>query len=364
MADWASRGRVVASCIATAAAAATVGAGATSTSQSSGVALLTYVDARHELCGMRADGSHRLRLLRSRPLGAPTWSADGRHVAFALGRSGAIFVADARGLVRWHITLGKRYTAYHALWAPDGRHIAYLFSSEASPYDVGVAVARPDGTDDHEIAPIAPGLLPPDELSEPAWTADGRLAFHDQGTSTKPGGIYSMNVDGSDRQLLVRDGGQPAFSPGGSKLAYAASIGGVYVADADGSNPRPLALSTKATTPTWSPNGKRIAFLQRRSIVVANADGSSERVIASVSAAPYGSVFVWSPDSKLIAFTRGPSNVVGNRPFASSIVVARADGGGQRVVLRRRSTTFVQEPAWRPATTLPPAKRPPCAGPS
>jgi TolB protein len=222
-----------------------------------------------------------------------------------------------------------------------------------------MAVARPDGSDNHEIPPNAPGSLPPDEPSEPAWTPDGRrLAFNDQASTKAPQGIYSVNVNGSDRQLLVRDGGEPAFSPDGSKLAYV-TASGIYTADADGSNPRPLTLSTKATTPTWSPNGRRIAFQRGDTIVVANADGSNERVIASVRGWPYVTAFVWSPDSKLIAFTR-PSSTVGNRPFTSSIVVARADGGGERLVLRRRSTVRLQDPAWRPPTALPRANRLPC----
>jgi len=366
MADWASRGRVAASCIATAMAAAfTTGATAEPASPGSGTALLAYVDARGGLCAMRADGSHRLRLLRSQPpINAPTWSADGRYVAF--GRAGKIVVADSRGRVRWQFGDGR--SDGRPLWSPDGRHIAYSF---VTAYFVGLAVARRDGSDEHEIPPSAPGLLPPDEPSEPAWTPDGRrLAFNDQGSTKAPQGIYSVNVDGSDRRLLVAHAIAPAFSPDGSKLAYVAvsdsgaGFGGIYVADADGSNPHALTLSTKDTAPAWSPDGKHIAFQRGDAIVVVNADGSNERVIASATSWPYLSTPLWSPDSKLIAFTRHPTSVVGNRPFTSSIVVARADGGSERVVLRRRSTVPVQDPAWRPATALPRANRLPCAAPS
>ena len=314
---------------------------------------------------MRADGSHRLRLLRSRRVIAsdPAWSGDGRYVAF--GGGGKILVADARGRVRWHFSLGSRDGAGSPLWAPDGRHIAYVFSS---PYRQGLAVAQPDGSDDHEIAPIAPGSWPPDELTEPAWTPDGQhLAFNDQGSNKDPQGIYSVSVDGSDRRLLVAHAFDPAFSPDGSKLAYVAVDGaglpGIYIADADGRNPRTLTLSTDAISPTWSPDGRGVAFQRGDTIVVADADGSNERVIASsVGPFPYVTVFAWSPDSKLITFTR-PSRSFEDRPFTSSVVVAQADGGGERVVLRRRSKVLLQLPAWRPATPLPRAKRLPCAAP-
>jgi len=360
VADRASRRRVAASCIATAAAVA-CGAGATAApaSRSSAVELLTYVDSSGGLCAMRADGTHRVRLLSARlKVGAPNWSADGRYVAFtgAVSHQVKILVADTRGRVRWRNNV--IHSPFPPLqWSPDGGHIAYLFQW---PYGDGLAVTRPDGSDDHAIAVSTPPVNG-DAPNAPTWTADGRLAF-DYGPSTEvPQGIYSVDPDASDRRLLVAHAIEPAFSPDGSKLAYVAlsgsNLGGVHIADADGSNPRALTVSTDDAAPTWSPNGERIAFLRGDSIVVTDPDGSNERVIASAAR----STPVWSPDSKLIAFRRGPTSIVGNRPFTSQLVVARADGGGERVVLQRRSTTYVQQPAWRPATALPPEKRLPCA---
>jgi len=94
-----------------------------------------------------------------------------------------------------------------------------------------------------------------------------------------------VSVDGSDRRLPVAHAFDPAFSPDESKLAYVAVHGaglpGIYIADADGRNPRILTLSTDAVFPTWSPDGKGVAFQRGDTIVVADADGSNERVIAS-----------------------------------------------------------------------------------
>jgi Tol biopolymer transport system component len=88
---------------------------------------------------MRADGSHRVRLLSSRlTIGSPTWSADGRYLAFARGIGPdqiAIFVADSRGRVRWHFGGGRTNLEerdYLPLWSPDGQRPPGCSSSPAS----------------------------------------------------------------------------------------------------------------------------------------------------------------------------------------------------------------------------------------
>jgi Tol biopolymer transport system component len=314
-----------------------------------GAGPLTFVDVSGGLCLMRSDGTHRLRFLRSkRRVNSPVWSPNGRYVAFARATGGdqsKIFVADAQGRVLWHF--GEAHQDESPVWSPDGRRIVYTFKWA---HAIGLAVARPNGSDRHEIA-ISP-LAVPYGPGNPTWSADGRrLAFDDGGSFEVPQGIYSTSADGSDRRMLVSHAIQPAFSPDGSKLAYVVDAGifpgGIVIADAEGQNARTVTSSPDANSPSWSPNGRRLAFRQGRAIVIADIDGSKMRALTARSL----SGPVWSPDGKLIAFTRGPSGAAGDRPFTSMIVVTRSDGGsGERVVVRRFSKTWVQPPAWRPPT--------------
>jgi Tol biopolymer transport system component len=173
--------------------------------------------------------------------------------------------------------------------------------------------------------------------------------------------IYSVRIDGSDRKLLVENATRPAYSPDGTKLAYRGyGVGneGVFVANADGSDPYSVSSRIVGSDgPSWSPDGNRLAFVSRGDIVVARADGSGERVIAAFGSRSDQSAMRWSPDGRLVAFVHRAIY----RPFRSSIVVARADGSGLHVIGKsRRSVRALHSLAWRPAARLPAAARVPC----
>jgi Tol biopolymer transport system component len=325
-------------------------------------ALLTYVASPGGLCAVRADGSHPQRLTPAWRLHSPTWSPRGAYVAFSratgTGQS-KIFVANAGGKIVSRFGSGTNNGG--PLWSPDGRHIEYV---GAFAHIYGLMVAAPDGSGDGEVAgsPAWPTYGP----ANPTWSPDGqRLAFTDGDDVAVPQGIFSVEVKGSDRRLLVRRAYYPAYSPDGTKLAFVAfgrtGLGGVFVANADGSEPRAVSVAAGAAMPAWSPDGTRIAFVRDSAIVAARADGSGEDTVAPrVPSRVVVSGPRWSPDGRFVAFTRGPESSRSNRPFKSSIVVARAEGDNTRVIIRRFAKDVVEAPVWRSATPLPAVKRPPC----
>ena len=268
-------------------------------------------------------------------------------------------MADARGRVHW--TFGAWDRNGSPLWSPDGKHIAYRGSGDRGG---GYGVARPNGSGDHRVAECE-GYC----SALPTWSADGkRLAFENRLDRTGPVDIVSTRADGSDRRVLVADAQQPAYSPKRAKLAYTAPNGStwsLFVADVDGRNPRAVTPPSMGgvSWPTWSPDGTRLAFVDRLpdgdgAILVVRADGTGEPVVIA-SHLPLETYFrtpveAWSPDGKQIAFLRG-----------RSLVVASAGGGSERVVVPRVgnvgfTSDGVSLGAWRPAVALPAAKRPAC----
>ena len=107
------------------------------------------------------------------------------------------------------------------------------------------------------------------ELLPRSKCEEGKIAF------IADDGMYVMNPDGSDRKYLGPAGG--SWSPDGKKYAYI-SGGDIFVIDRDGSNLERLTENGLIYDLKWSPDGTKIAFSSRpwRSyyIYVISSDGS------------------------------------------------------------------------------------------
>ena len=238
---------------------------------------------------MKDDGSH-VRRLTDAPLYdyAPTWSPDGRHIAFVRdmhwggagkGQQDDIFLMNADGTQLRNLTQHPKYDG-GVTWAPDGKHLAF-------------ASGRSGETEIH-IMELATGAV--EQLTDnakeggfsaaPSWSPDGHHIAYEQ---VIPGGgrhIYLMDADGRNARPLLkgpqphligehlRQRGFPRWSPDGQHILYVEdelrfvpgkiirAANRLIVVDRNGRRPKNLGIPQKwdIGDACWTADGKAILF--------------------------------------------------------------------------------------------------------
>lgn len=172
-------------------------------------------------------------------------------LAFFAGQAGSrdVYVvrSDGRGLKRLTTSAARESSLS---WSADGRVLAFAahrtIQQRFTTYDGDVYVARSDGGDLRQVTRGA------QNDSYPMVSPDGR------------------------RMVFVRG---PARSPTADNIDYRAAI---FVVGTDGRGlRRPTTVPGSYSSPTWSPDGTRIAFLygDQYALYVVNADGSGTRAV-------------------------------------------------------------------------------------
>lgn len=225
-------------------------------------------------------------------------------------------------------------------WSPDGRSIAFI--SDRDGLD-RLYVARTDGS---QVIPVTVGDAP---VAEPAWSPDGGAI------------AYSSRVDGNwDVYVLdLRTGGtsrvtehpaadfQPVWAPDGEGLLLASARSGnleLFLTRLDGTAPRNLTNhSARDVGGSFSPKGDEIAFSSNRAVdgtwavyVMAATGGDVRRVTFGTD---HCSSPRWSPDGGILAFKRERAG------SADLLALSLRDGSIRPLVQDARN---VHEPAWSP----------------
>src|SRR5215813_2087287 len=194
---------------------------------------------------------------------APSWSSDGRKIAFASNRDGKreIYVMDVDGSNQTRLTRNS-VDDRAGTWSPDGNRIAFASNRDNSnPYNFDIYVMNADGSNAKRI------VDDPEYDSDPSWSPDGQKILFVTGRNNNFD-IYEMNADGTGQRNLTADSNRPdiwpVWSPDGNNIAFVRNMEGkeqIYVMDADGGNLiRVTNNSATNSTPTWSPDGSKLVF--------------------------------------------------------------------------------------------------------
>ena len=237
------------------------------------------VQTTNGLDTINAGGGERLHLV-SEPgvFATPTWSADGRRIAFASNRGSADFEIYSIGAQGGAITSLTNNTIEDndPSWSPNGSRIA--FARDLGPSQIYVMNA--DGTGE---LPLISGIL---EDSAPAWSPDGtRIAF-----ARGSGGnsdIWTMTSSGGSATPLTTDPADetnPDWSPDGSRIVFQRGDT-IVVMSASGGAQTPLPVPSGAQRPAWAPDGTRILFDVAQQVWSVNPNGTGATALTTAGTA-------------------------------------------------------------------------------
>lgn len=219
----------------------------------------------------------------------PAWSPDGAMIAYQSKSEGPlfqVFVMNADGSGKRRLSDGTGFAGFPT-WSPNSQTILYASGAEGTAgaqrelFTVPVAGGEPK-----QITSIG------SSLATLSWSPDGSLIAFEQIEGDRDSKLLLMNSDGSNVRTLdeVQRILNIAFSPDSDSILYdsiTSAGAGITIYD----------LTTERTTdpapdradhsyPVWSPDGSMLAWAStvgnnQHKIVVANADGTERRTVST-----------------------------------------------------------------------------------
>ena len=271
----------------------------------------------------------------------PTWSPDGKAIAFAYATS------QTYRIVTMPVTGGAIRTVYSStnggccdpmLWSRTGR---IVFVNNYSLISVAASGGKPK-----RLAVNAQWFI---------LSPNGATAAWDEAGQQGPLGIGLVDVTDGSPTPVPRPASESdavySFSPDGTELVFGrASLTGaspstLMVERLRGGAPLPLSrsgligqsrLPADAVDAQWSPDGRWIALVHRGKLEVVNTRGGQPQVLAAWVA----SGFSWSPRSTLLACLCGPNHE------HLHLTTLNPQGTRKTILWTNRSLHYLNEDSW------------------
>jgi dipeptidyl aminopeptidase/acylaminoacyl peptidase len=290
------------------------------------------------------EGTEQVRLT-SGPEGesSPRWSPDGRYLSFLASRgteeekkSGAqVWLLDRRGGEARKLTDIKGGVGEYA-WSPDGNRLM-LVVNDPDPAD------EPEKMDGWKRKTKPPVVVDRYRFKQDRSGYLKAPASH----------LWLFDVEAGKAEQLTKgsyDDGAPAWSPDGARIAFVSDRGpdpdrspnsDLYVIEAKvGAEPRRLTdfIGSDGGRPAWSPDGKRIAFLRGdeprysaynlNTLAVVPAEGGPATILTGTLDRSVSGPLIWTSEGKSLLFLVSDDRAVyaGRMPAAGGPIEALTTG--------------------------------------
>lgn len=298
------------------------------------IVYITWKDKNTEIYKMTSSGNQSL-LTTSYNDSYPVWSPDGSHLAFlsVINKKQHLAIVDADG-TNMHI-LAEKITAKDVspAWAFDSQMVAFACMPDQR---TSICLVPVNGN----WIQIMPGNWA--SLGDIQWApADPIILFH--ATTDSSRNIFAYTTYSNSIHQLTDNRSQdyaPTWSPDGRKIAFVSNrngTNGIYTMNIDGTNPILQLPAIIHDQLHWSPDGNQIAFSQslgenriciltvmNKTISCTNKDGTHP---------------TWSPDGQYLVYESRRNNrsylyITNNRCAFSQRLTINSSGSFS--------------PAWRP----------------
>ena len=199
--------------------------------------------------------------------------------------------------------------------SPDGRSVAF--------------VSNRDGQWDIYVGLVGGGSLvritnDPNVEMRPRWSPDGAHLLYARLNDAGLFDLWVVPALGGAARRLVLNGAYPTWSPDGRSIAYSAG-GVIWTCDGSGEHPQAVTLPEPPLVhlqPAYSHDGRRLAFVRRvvgpySELAIVDLETRTVKTITQDGALAWSPV--WSPDDRFVYFasSRGGTTNVWKIPSTS-----------------------------------------------